>query len=152
MLNRKLTGKEIMSLSRYLIVTFGLFIFIFLYETLIHDFVLMRMYEETIHVWRNYSEMQANMPVAICLQLALSAWITFVFFKFYKQGGIKSGLWFGLFFGIFAGILTASWYLWLPVPANLGIGWFIAAVGEGIGGGYILGLLSKSFGKKNIQL
>ncbi len=132
---------EIMNHKRYFVATIGLFVFIFLYEMIIHGFILMKLYETTASTWRDFTEMEANMPLSICFQMAFSAWVTYIYSQFYKEGNIKDGLRFGLFLGGFAGILTASWYLWLPVPAQLGILWFIFAIFEGIGGGYVLGLL-----------
>ncbi len=129
----------VMNFPRYLASTFALFIFIVLYEMLVHDFLLIGIYEATASVWRDFAEMEANMPLALCFQLALSAWTAFVFAQLYKEGGIKNGLLFGLFFGVFGGILTASWYLWLPVPAKLGLSWLISGIGEGLGGGLVLG-------------
>lgn len=130
-----------MNFRRYLLSAFALFVFIFLYEMLIHGFVLIEMYESTAKVWRDVEEMKATIPLALCFQLALSAWSAFVFSQLFKEGGIKNGLVFGLFFGVFAGMLTASWYLWLNVPAKLGLGWLMNGIAEGLGGGLILGLI-----------
>jgi len=130
-----------MNLKRYLIATFALFVFIFLYEWLVHDIILMGMYKDTQNVWRDFSEMNAQLPLGMCVQFVLSAWAAFAFSKLYKDGGIKNGLRFGLFFGVFGAILTSSWYLWLPVPLKLGMSWFINGIVEGLGGGYILGLV-----------
>jgi hypothetical protein len=116
-----------------------MFVFIFLYEMLVHGFILMGMYEATANVWRDFAEMQANMPLSMGFQFVLAAWTAFAFSQLYRQGGVKNGLRFGLFFGVFAGILMSSWYLWLNVPAALGLSWFISSIGEGLGAGLVLG-------------
>lgn len=130
-----------MNFKRYLIATVAVFVFIFLYEFLVHGVLLLGLYELTPNVWRDFVVMEANMPLAMCFQLALAAWTTFVFTQVYEDGGMKNGLLFGLFFGVFAGILTASWFLWLPVSVILGWSWFAFSVIEGLGAGFILGLL-----------
>jgi hypothetical protein len=130
-----------MNVKRYLAATGALFIFIFFYEYLVHGVLLMGLYEKTPTVWRTFDEMKNNMPLAMIFQLALSAWIAFAFTQIFPEGGWKRGVLFGLFFGVFAGILMATWYLWLPVPAQLGAGWFAGGIGEWIGGGIILGLI-----------
>ena len=130
-----------MNFQRYLLSTFALFAFIFFYELLVHGFVLLGMYEATTNIWRDFAEMEANMPLAMSFQFALSAWTAFAFSQLFSEGGIKNGLVFGLFFGTFAGILTASWYLWLNVPAILGLSWLISGIGEGLGGGLVLGAI-----------
>lgn len=128
-----------MNFPRYLLSTVALFVFIFAYELLVHGFMLDGIYKATADVWRDFAEMEANMPLAMCFQLALSAWSAFVFSQVYPEGGIKNGLLFGLFFGGFAGILTSSWYLWLKVPAKLAVIWLISGIAEGVGGGFVLG-------------
>lgn len=130
-----------MNFPRYLLSAVALFVFIFTYEMLVHGFMLAGIYEATADVWRDFAEMEANMPLAMCFQLSLSAWTAFVFSQVYPEGGLKKGLVFGLFFGGFAGILTASWYLWLKVPAKLGVIWLINGIVEGIGGGLVLGAI-----------
>lgn len=128
-----------MNFRRYLLSAFALFVFIFLYEMLVHGFILMGMYEATANVWRSFDEMRANMPLSMLFQLALAAWTAFAFSQLFRNGGVKDGLRFGLFFGVFAGILMATWYLWLNVPAALGFSWLVSGIGEGLGGGLILG-------------
>jgi len=135
-----------MNYTRYVFSAIGLFLFISLYEMLIHDFILMDMYLLTESIWRNFAEMESNIGLSLCYQLALSAWSAYIFTQFYKEGGIKNGLRFGLLLGVFSGILTASWYLWLPVSVKLGFLWFIFSMGEGIGGGCILALIYRPSG------
>lgn len=135
---------EGMKFLRYASSCLALFAFIFLYESLIHNYVLMSMYQATSEVWRDFAKMETMMPLALSYQLALSAWSAFIFSKIYPEGGIQKGLMFGLFFGVFAGILTSSWYLWLNVPAGLGLSWFFCGIGEGIGGGLVLGMIYRN--------
>lgn len=130
-----------MNIKRYIGATFALFAFIFFYEWFVHGFLLMDLYRQTSSVWRNFDQMAADIPFAMLFQLAFAAWTAFAFTQIYKTGGIKNGLLFGLFFGVFAGILSASWYLWLPVPPNLGWSWFASAVVEGLVSGFILGTI-----------
>lgn len=130
-----------MNFIRYLTATLCLFVFIFSYEMLIHDYILLNLYQTTQEVWRDFAEMEANLLLIICYQLVLSAWSVFIFCKLFREGGIRNGLRFGLCFGVLGGILTASWYLWLPVPVKLGLGWLLCGIGEGLGGGLVLGFI-----------
>lgn len=130
-----------MNLQRYLLSTVAMFVFVFLYEIWVHGFVFIGMYEATAQVWRDFSVMEANMPLAMGFQLVLSAWTAFIFTQMYKEGGVKNGLLFGLFLGVFAGILMASWYLWLNVPVTFSLIWLVSSIGEGLGSGLILGLV-----------
>lgn len=133
-----------MNFIRYFAATAALFVFIFLYESLVHGYLLMEIYQETPQVWRNFDEMTANIPLSMCFQLALSIWSVFAFTQIYRKGGVRNGLLFGLFFGVFSGILTASWFLWLPVSATLGWSWFLSGIAEGLGGGLVMGSIYKA--------
>lgn len=128
-----------MNLQRYIGASLALFAFIFFYEWFVHGFLLMGFYEQTMTVWRDFAEMQANIPLSMLFQLIFAFWTAFIFSQLFREGGIKNGLLFGLYLGVFSGILTATWYLWLPVPAALGWSWLLNGIVEGLGGGLILG-------------
>lgn len=128
-----------MHMKRFLGATLVLFVFIFFYEWIVHGMLLMSTYMMTPHVWRDFAEMKANMPMAMIVQFVLAVWITFAFTQLYPEGGLANGLRYGLYFGVFAGILTASWYLWLPVSPHLGWSWLAGGIGEGLGAGIVLG-------------
>ena len=102
-----------MNLKRYLGAAFALFVFIFFYEWLVHGYLLLGMYHKTSTVWRDFAEMAAHMPLAMCFQLALAAWTAFVFTQIFKEGGVKIGLFFG---GLFWGIRGHS----PPLPGTSG--------------------------------
>ena len=128
-----------MNFKRYLGATIALFVFVFLYEWLVHGYLLMDTYKETPKLWRDFAEMQSNMPLMMGIQLFLSAWMAFIFTQIFKEGGFGKGLLFGLYFGVFAAILTGSWYLWLPVSTKMGWSWLASGFAEWLGGGIVLG-------------
>ncbi len=130
-----------MNLKRYIAATFSLFIFIFIYQWLVDSYLLIGMYIETSDLWRDFREMFANIPLAICYMFVLSAWASYVFPKLCKDGGIVNGLLFGLYFGVFAGLLKASWYFWLPVSLELTAAWFLTCFIQVLGAGFILGVV-----------
>jgi hypothetical protein len=130
-----------MNVKRYLIATLVLFVFIFLYEWFVHGYLLLGAYQATSDIWREAAEMTTNLPLALAFQLVFAAWIAFVFTQIYRDGGIERGLQFGLYFGVFAGILSASWYIYLPVTAQLGVSWLVSSIIEGLIGGLILGAI-----------
>lgn len=132
-----------MNIKRYLAASFAIFAFVFLYEWLVHGFLLMNIYQETPHVWRDSNQMMANLPLEAGLQLVLSFWFAFAFSQLFPSGGIRNGLFFGLYFGVFAAILTFSWFFWLPVSSTLAILWFVSSLIEGVVGGIIVGSLYK---------
>ncbi len=130
-----------MNTKRYIGATVALFIFLFFYEWLVHGMILTNMYHHTPHVWRNMKEMSSMFPLYLLINLAISAWLAFVFTRFFKDGGVENGVRFGLYFGVFSGLITAMWYTWLPIGGMLGFSWLINGIVEGIGGGFVLGLV-----------
>lgn len=132
-----------MNIKRYIGAALALFVFIFFYEWLVHGMLLKGIYQQTPQVWRDASQMVANMPFYIGFQLVVAAWLAFVFTQVFKEGGVAKGALFGLYFGIFAGLLSAAWYVWLPVSPALGSGWFVGSFVQIFLGGCILGVIYK---------
>ncbi len=133
-----------MNISKYLSSIIAVFIFVFIYELIIHGFLLNSLYRQTPQVWRTPEEMQANMPILMLFQLAIALVASFIFSQLFKEGGTKNGIIFGLYFGIIAALFNSSWYLFLPVSKTLGWGWFIASLVEGLGIGLILGSIYRN--------
>lgn len=135
-----------LNLKRYVVATFALFAFVFLYEGLVHGILLHKLYHESSKVWRSSL---FEVPLSLSFQFVISAWVSFVFTQIYPDGGLSKGLRFGLYFGVFGALLSASWYVWLPISATLAWSWFIAGIVEGLGAGCVLGYLyRKSSGWK----
>lgn len=133
-----------MNMKRYLIATAVVFLFIFFFEWLVHGFIMMGLYTQTESVWREFGMMHTYMPVLILFKLALAAWFTYVYFQWYGNSGVKHGILFGIYFGVFAGLLMSSWYIWLPIPPQLGLGWFITGLVEWVGAGALLGYVYRA--------
>jgi hypothetical protein len=69
---------------------------------------------------------------------------TFIYTKGYERdrGGLSQGLRFGLYVGVMVGALESCvWYVVLPVPAALALGWFVAYVGMSLAAGAAVGAL-----------
>jgi hypothetical protein len=139
-----LTNRErMMDFKRFFGAALAVFVFIFVFEWLIHGVLLMGEYRETQSLWRDFSDKPVNMFLHIFYQLIFAIWVTFVFTQIFPLGGLWDGLRFGIYFGVFAGLLTGMWYIHLPVSASLGWSWFATSLVEGIGTGIILGVSYK---------
>lgn len=130
-----------MNIGRFVGAALAVFAFIFFYEGILHGHFLMPFYDQTRVLWRDFSEMQSNMHIMVSFQLALAVWSTFVFTQVYPEGGIGRGILFGFFLAVFAAILNASWWQWLPVPNELGLGWFLGSLLEWLSAGFLMGLI-----------
>lgn len=60
-----------MNYKRFLAAASVLFIFICIYETLVHGFLLTSLYNTTPLVWRNQQQMMAYIPFNIAIMILL---------------------------------------------------------------------------------
>ena len=130
-----------MNIKRYVAATAILFVFIFAYESFVHGFLLIGIYNETPSIWRNYNQMIAYVPFNTVIMTLLSIWITFIFTRLFREGGWKNGLLFGLYFGVLSGIQAVGAYYYLPISVTLAAAWFIVYLVQSIIGGFLIGLI-----------
>lgn len=152
--------------SKCLISVVAVFIFIFVYDFLVHGILLEDAYNATANLWRNYDEMQSMMWMCFVMHGVLAFLYTALFCLSCKKSGgscdstpktdekkccpIKRGVCFGTILGLILGVMNAGAYLHLPIPESLAISWFFASLVQGVGVGIILSLLNnkKSCGTK----
>ena len=103
------------------------FVFIFLYEWVVHGMLLMPTYDATASVWRPMAEMEAMMPYAIFIKLALAFATAYYVGKMHKHG-YEAGACFGFMIGVFLAIMSLAQYTYLPIELNLPIMWAIAII------------------------
>jgi len=130
-----------MNIKRYLAATVALFVFIFLYETFIHGFLLLSLYSKTSNLWRPFTQMKGLVPFNIGIMAGLSIWISFIFTQFFKSGGLKNGIYFGFYIGVLSGLQAAGAYYYLPISFSLATAWFVFGIIESVLGGAIIGHL-----------
>ncbi len=144
MMCRLLSGyfqEEKMNIKRFISAAVVLFGFIFLYEWLVHGMLLQNIYQETASVWRSHEEMQSYLHFNFLLIAVVSLWATFIFTRFYPDGGWNKGLCFGAYLGIFSGIQAFAAYFYIPIPLILAVAWFIASFVEYLIGGVLIGAI-----------
>ena len=127
-----------------LISTIAVAIVLFGLEYVIHGIWLKPMYQQTAALWRPEGEM-GMFPWCIIRLLTLSFIYSALFCKCKiakmdeacSTDGkaccpIKGSLCFGIVLGSLIGVMMASSYLWMPIPGELAIKWFIAGLVEGV--------------------
>lgn len=128
---------------RFITAILALLLFVFVSQWIIDSYVLVSLYIATASVWRDFGEMLRNLPLTIFFMFIMSTWATYAFSKIFPEGGFNNGLRFGFYMGIFIGIFAASWYLWMPVPPLLAVGWFLTRFLQVLICGMILGTIYK---------
>ncbi len=130
-----------------------LFVFLMLYDYLVHGQLLMGMYETTASLWRPQSEMQDMMVLCWLYHAAIAAAICCLYKKMARAADEatcavpgekhpisprKIGLCFGLGIGILIGVMQAGYYMWLPIPGALAVAWFVSGLIKGMLAGLLL--------------
>lgn len=133
-----------MDVKRYLLAAIMLFAFVFVFESFVHGHLLMGLYSQTPLIWRDHDEMQTFIPFNIAMMIFLSLWITFIFTRFFKTGGLKCGLQFGFYIGVLSGLQAAGAYFYLPISATLAFAWFASNLIESSAGGLLIGLIYRN--------
>ena len=130
-----------MNKKRYVISLFVVFVFVFLYEFLVHWFLLKDIYTQTAQLWRPEEEM--NMFFMFMSQFGFSAVIAYIFTLHYEDKGIGEGIRFGLCIGLLLGSIDIATYSYMPIPMVLTLSWVLASLLKGLGSGVILSLVYK---------
>jgi hypothetical protein len=135
--------------KKYLFSALVVFVFLFVAEFVINHIWLQPLYEYTSHLWRPKGQMADYFPLMFVYLGALSLILTALYFKCKKaQPEIKEGekapcpkkhgLCFGITIGLLLGVMHAAAYIWMPIPGELAIKWFISGLLEGVVSGLLL--------------
>lgn len=128
-----------MNKQRYVISVLATFVFVFLYDFLVHGFLLKDFYAQTAQLWR--SEEEYKMPVMLMSEFGFSAVLAYIFTLNYEGKGIGEGVRFGLCIGMLLGAIEIGKYSYMPVPIILMLSWVLAALLTGLGSGVVLSLV-----------
>lgn len=120
-----------MNIKRFLIASMAAFVFVFLYEFVVHGFLLKDIYQETAHLWRPEAEMQ--MGFMLLSQLLFAMAIAFFYPIVGPDTDCKKAIPFGLGLGLVLAALQIGAYAYMPIPLALSIYWALASLFEAIG-------------------
>ena len=130
-----------MNMKRFLSAMVVLFLFMLGFETLVHGVLLKHIYLQTPSIWRSYPDMKAYVPFNTLMMVVIAVWVTFIFTRLFKEGGIENGLRFGLYFGVLSSMQAAGAYFYLPISSSLATYWFMSYLVESLVGGFLIGLI-----------
>ncbi len=130
-----------MNKKRYVISLFVVFVFVFLYDFLVHGFLLKGIYTQTAQLWR--PEEEYKMLVMFMSEFCFSAVLAYIFTLNYESKGIGEGIRFGLCIGMLLGAIEIGKYSYMPIPIVLMLSWVLASLLIGLGSGVLLSLVYK---------
>ena len=125
-----------MNIKRFVFASLGAFIFVFLYEFLVHGYFMMSLYEQTSDVWRPQEE--SNMAFMFLSQLLFGVALAF----FYPIVGLdtecKKAIPFGIGLGLVMAMPQLGTYCYLPIPLTISLLWALIAFGKALGSSFIV--------------
>ncbi|MBB64715.1 MAG: hypothetical protein CMO81_06590 [Waddliaceae bacterium] len=125
-------------MKKILISTAIVFVFLFVFDWLLHGFLMMEMYQETAHIWRSKEAIVDLVWFTWVFQLALAFFFSYLFDKGYESKGLGEGVRFGFYMGILIGILDLRMYPYFPITEEIAIYWFFGGIFKGLGTGLTL--------------
>jgi hypothetical protein len=144
-----------------LITTILIFVFLLAFDAVVHGHLFKDMYAATASLWRSEDDMKRFWPYCLAYHFALAATVTCLYGLVKKGDNAqcdtmpapvvpekkccphKKAVCFGLKLGIIIGLVHASSYIFMPIPSNIIIAWFLASVVQGLGIGLILCITCK---------
>lgn len=135
-----------MNVKRWLAASAAAFVVIFGLDVIIHTKLLMGLYEQTASVWRPQHEANSLMGLMTVSQALFSAILAWFYTKGYESNkpGAGQGLRFGLYAGLLVGVpQSLVWYVVLPIPFALAVGWFLGNVVDCLAAGAVIGAIYK---------
>ncbi len=120
------------------------FVFVFLFEFLVHGFLMMGMYEATMAVWRPQAE--SNMPVMMLSQFLFAMAIAFFYPIIGPDKECKKAIPFGVGLGLVMAMPQIASYSYLPIPLSISLAWAAASFVKAFGSAFIVAKVFNKFG------
>jgi len=130
-----------MNTRRFALSIVAVFIFVFLFEFLLHGLLLTDLYRQTAQLWRPQEE--AKMIFIFLSQFGFAVVATYMFTAHFENRGIGEGLRFGLYVGLLLATIEIGRYCYMPIPGLLATVWVAGALIKGLGSGAVLALTYK---------
>lgn len=127
------------NLMRFSFCVLGGFAFLFLFDYIVHQILLMDLYEQTAQLWRAPEE--TSFALMMLRNLILVKILALIFTRHYEEKGVGEGLRFGLLMGLLLALLMSSSYIWMPISLTLALGWAASGFLTGLGLGVIFSLI-----------
>ena len=134
-----------MNIKRWLMAGVAAFAVTFVLDFVVHGKLLAGLYNQTASVWR--PDAQYKMWLMTLNQILFGFALAWFYTRGYESG--KPGLGQGIRFGLYAGIFLVAaqafvWYVVLPVPFILNLGWLASWFINTLLSGAVVGLIYRN--------
>lgn len=130
-------SKNSKMMKKMFLAGLGAFIFVFIFEFLVHGFLMRGMYEATASVWR--PEEESSMPIMLLSQFLFAMAVAFFYPIVGPDKNCKKAIPFGFGLGLAMAMPQLATYSYLPIPMTVSIGWVFASFFKALGAAYIIG-------------
>lgn len=118
--------------------------FVFLFEFLVHGFLMMGMYEASKTVWRPQDE--SNMAVMLLSQFLFAIAVAFFYPIVGPDKECKKAIPFGFGLGLVMAMPQIATYSYLPIPISISIAWAAASFVKAFGSAFVVAKVFNKFG------
>ena len=120
------------------------FVFVFLFEFLVHGFLMKGLYETTMNVWRPPAE--SNMAVMLLSQFLFAMAVAFFYPIIGPDKECKKASPFGFGLGLVMAMPQIASYSYLPIPISISLLWAVASFVKAFGSAFIVAKVFNKFG------
>ncbi len=120
------------------------FVFVFLFEFVIHGFLMKGMYEATTSVWRPQAE--SNMAVMMLSQFLFALAVAFFYPIVGSDKECKKAIPFGFGLGLVMAMPQIASYSYLPIPISISLAWAVASFVKAFGSTFIVAKVFNKYG------
>lgn len=120
------------------------FVFVFLFEFLVHGFLMKGQYEATMNVWRPPAE--SNMAIMLLSQFLFAMALAFFYPIVGPDKECKKAIPFGFGLGLVMAMPQIASYSYLPIPMTISLLWAVASFVKAFGSTFIIAKVFNKFG------
>jgi hypothetical protein len=120
------------------------FVFVFIFEFVVHGFLMKGQYEATMNVWRPAAE--SNMVVMLLSQFLFAMAVAFFYPIVGPDKECRKAVPFGFGLGLVLAMPQIATYSYLPIPIIISLLWAVASFVKAIGSAFIVAKVFNKFG------
>lgn len=120
------------------------FLFVFLFEFIVHGFLMKGQYAATMSVWRPPAE--SNMTVMLISQFLFAMAVAFFYPIVGPDKECKKAMPFGFGLGLVMAMPQIASYSYLPIPITISLLWAAASFVKAFGSAYVVAKIFNKYG------
>lgn len=119
------------------------FVFVYLFEFVVHGVLMMGLYQETLSVWRPQAE--ANISFIFLSQFLFAMAVAFFYPIIGPDHECKKAIPFGFGLGLVMAMPQFASYSYLPIPLSISLAWAAASFVKAFGSAFVVAKVFKKF-------